>query len=189
MMYFKWAILAFGNLILKYFVAYPLTPIIVLFAKGNGHLPVWLYIFDTPDNTLDGDVGWRLGTRPIKAQKTRLDRYINRCFWLWRNSLYGFNKRYLSVVYDIDDYLVWEGNKNVTNAPNGVSGVSKAYLCRGEKVIAWQYYYIRQLKNRPAKCIRILLGYKLFQFNQKLYPGKVSLALSVGINKFQPLVR
>lgn len=183
MLYIKWFILAFGNLFLKYLVAYPTTPIIVLFSNPYGELPDWLYIFSTPDNTLDGDKGWKKETRPFLKESNKVQRYINRCFWLWRNSLYGFNERYLSVKTEGNDYLADSGDTCITNGPNGKSGCSFRRLCRSTKVIAWEFYYVRRLKRFPTKCIRILLGYKLFQF-RRYTSGKVSLALSAWINKF-----
>ncbi len=181
MIYVKWFFLAFGNLVLKYLVAFPLTPIIVLFAQDDGHLPSWLYYFDTPDNTIDGDNGWKNETRPIKNENNRFKRYINRVFWLWRNSLYGFNRSILAVQYRPGDYITWKGDRYVTNAPNGCEGWVFKKLWHDFDVIAWQYYYIKKVSEK--KCLRILLGYKLFQF--KYGYGVVTIALSIGLNKFR----
>jgi hypothetical protein len=52
----KWALLSLFNLVLKYGIAWPLTPVIVLFAKPNGWLPDWLFWFQTNDASLDGGV-------------------------------------------------------------------------------------------------------------------------------------
>ena len=35
-----------------------LAPVLPLFANSDGWLPKWLWWFQTPDNSLDGDQGW-----------------------------------------------------------------------------------------------------------------------------------
>lgn len=163
-------------------VAWPLTPIVVLFAKKDGWLPNWLYWFQTHDNSLDGDGGWITESRPFLRETSRLKRYVNRCFWLWRNSLYGFNESVLSVEtgYGLEK-LVTKGNPAVSNHPLGVPGAVKRELYRNGRLIAWQWYYIKPLFFYKKKCLRINLGWKIWDYK----PGiKQHMATSIGFNKF-----
>lgn len=184
MLYAKWFFLVIANLFLKYFIAWPLTPLIVLFVNKKGELPNWLFWFTTPDNPKLEDEGWKNGTRPFNDNSIRFNCYVNRCFWLWRNSLYGFNESVLAVDLTRDHLkLRIEGNPNVGNGPGGKSGLVKRYLVQRNKVLAWQWYYIKQLKHWPNKCIRINLGWKLFSFGNR---PKAHLAFSAWINRFTP---
>jgi len=183
MIYFKWAFLVIFNLILKYLIAWPLTPIIVLFAKKDGWLPWWLNYFNTVDSNLDGDAGWINESRPFK-NNTWFYRYFNRCRWLWRNSLYGFNESVLAVRFDINkQWYSCQGSETIGNGPGGHSGTVKRRLHFSGNTIAWQWYTIRRLKHFPNKCIRINLGWKLWNYPNA---GKGHLAFSCWINHFIP---
>ena len=189
MIYIKWFLLVTFNLVFKYLVAWPLTPFIVLFAKSDGWLPGWLSWFQTNDNSLDGDDGWKSGTRPFKNNDRRFYRYLNRCFWLWRNSLYGFNESVLSVKFctgldKICEILVIKGHPGVSNGPKGKSGTVWRYYYLNGKLKAWQYYYIRRLKRWPGRCIRINLGWKLFSYGGSSKTAHA--ALSCWVNRFTP---
>jgi hypothetical protein len=182
LIYGKWLLLVVLNLILKYFLAWPLTPIVVLFTKSNGWLPNCLYWFQTNDNSIDGDEGWISGTRPFKIN-TGFRCYINRCFWLWRNSLYGFNESVLSLTYPpIRDHEI-VGDERVSNSP-GFSGTVKRYLYgTNHKLLAFQFYYIKQLKRWPNKCIRINLGWKLWNVKD-MNAKKAHIVLAAWVNRF-----
>lgn len=166
MIYLKWFVLMLLDLLIKYLIAWPLTPLIVLFADDDGKLPNWLYWFGTPDNSLDGDLGWRTESRPYIQEHSPYQRYINRCHWLWRNSTYGFGEQVLGIKYDRSAMAVWiDGDQRVSNGPPGVSGLVKRLLYCNGKVIAFQWYYIRQYKRWPDKCIRINIGWKLWSID------------------------
>lgn len=160
----KWLCLVIFSQALKYCVAWPLTPIIVLFAK-QGQLPNWLSWFGTPDNSLDGDDGWRKESRTFLNENTKLKRYINRCFWLWRNTLYGFNHAVMSLQCNGQEMLVKRGTPNVSNGTHGEpgrNGFLRWYLYRNSKLIAFEWYIIYQWPFLKTKCLRILLGWKLW---------------------------
>ena len=58
MTYLKWLLMVPVSLLVT--VACVLfAPVIVLFASPMGWLPNWLWWFQTPDNSLDGDEGWK----------------------------------------------------------------------------------------------------------------------------------
>lgn len=170
MIYLKAFLFIFVDLAVKYLIAWPLTPLVVLFAKSDGNLPNWLYWFGTPDNTLDGDGGWKSESRPYRQENTPYQRYINRCHWLWRNSAYGFGEQVLGIKYSYGDALGSEGDLRVSNGPMGLSGLVKRYLYRGNTLIAFQWYYVRRYKIFPNKCIRINFGWKLWGFRDPKYP-------------------
>lgn len=163
-MYIKWFVSVVFMFFAKYLIAWPLTPIVVLFTKQDGLLPSWLAWFGTPDNSMDGDYGWRKESRFFVNESNKFKRYINRCGWIWRNSLYGFNHSVLSIKYKTGDMLLLTGHPGVSNGPPGMSGTVVRHLVRKNKIIAWQWYYIRQYKRWPGKCIRINVGYKLWSF-------------------------
>lgn len=100
MVYLFYLVLAPLGFVFTYLVAYPLAPILPLFAVQkewwcDNHsyraigpvLPSWLNVFMTPDNTLDGDAGaiLRNGTG-----------YWAKVLWLLRNPAYSFAIRYMT---------------------------------------------------------------------------------------------
>jgi len=166
MIYIKWFILLIINLVTN-LLSLPLAPFVALFANEEGWLPRWLYYFQTQDNPIDGDEGFKTLYAPFIPVKNSYQRWRNRTAWLWRNKLYYFSFKVLSVRYNpLKEILVDSGDDGVGNgAPNvpgsGKSGLSVAKLYRGKKLIAFKYYYIRQYKSHPDKCIRLLIGWKL----------------------------
>jgi hypothetical protein len=162
MIYFKFILLLIASLLFK-LVAQIIAPIIVLFAKSDGNLPNWLYWFGTVDHNLDGDKGWIETTRPIKIEKTKLDKYRNRVHWLWRNTADGFASSVLGVTTGFykEEFIV-KGDPLVTNGPLGKSGFVARYYKKRGKLEAFQFYYIRRYKRWPLKCIRINVGWKMF---------------------------
>ena len=164
MVYLKWCFFLCINLIMNT-LNFPLAPIAVLFATKENKLPRWLSYLDTPDNTLDGDFGWKT-KRPYPNENNKYQRFVNRFSWLHRNKMYGFGAAVLGIDYDrINDVYVRDGNRYVNSVPSpGVNGTVKRYLYRNNKLICWQFYYIRQYKRWPNKCIRINAGWKLNSF-------------------------
>jgi len=178
-----WLVKVFGNILAKYLIAWPLTPIIVLFVKRDGELPNWLYWFTTPDNPKLEEYGWIHESRPFLNESNRFKRYVNRCFWLWRNSLYGFNESVIGVELGIGrEKLITVGDSTVGNL-TGVQGIVKRKLYRNGTLIAWQWYWIKQLPFWKRKCIRVNLGYKLWSYGNPKYPVAHAV-LSPWINKF-----
>jgi hypothetical protein len=132
----------------------------VLFASDDGWLPNWLWWFQTPDNSLDGDGGWKSQHRPFMNETNKFKRWANRVGWLYRNKLYGFSVAVLSVKYTPTQTLICSGG-DVTNGPEGMSGLSIRKLYEGTRLVGFKLYYIRQYKKYPHKCIRVLIGWKL----------------------------
>lgn len=163
MIYAKWGCFLVVNILTNYLINWPLAPIVVLFADDKGWLPWYLWYFQTPDNSLDGDdYAWKT-KKPYPKTANKYQRWVNRFSWLHRNKLYGFSAAVLGINYDrVNDVYVRDGNRWVNSVPSpGVNGLVKRYLYRDGKLIAWQIYYIRQWKKYPTKCIRLNMGWKL----------------------------
>lgn len=171
----KYILLVIVSLIAK-LLNYPLALIVVLFVKKDGYLPNWLSWFQTPDNPLSGDNGWYYEHWQWRFKLPRwLCNYVGRVGWLWRNSMYGFAIDVLGIVGESNDTLVTVGNTKVSNRPM-VPGMVKRYIVRGDKVIAFQWYYVKPWKN-GKRCIRINLGWKLWSYNV-FEPWKSQLVFS-----------
>ncbi len=145
---------------------YPLSPMVVLFANDSGWLPAWLWWFQTPDNPLDGDSGWRTEHRPFKLEDAGWKRWANRTGWLWRNSMYGFKQSVLGVHRSFGDSLEVIGDERTSDKPIGHSGVVMRYIGNGGKRTSFQYYRVMQWGN-TGRCLRINIGWKLWDFTKQ----------------------
>lgn len=137
-----------------------LAPILPLFATKQQKLPKWLSWWDTPDNTLDGDEGWKnehllfLNCKGDNLDFIRI--YLKRVCWLFRNTGYGFSHSVAGVDVSEQDVVSWEGNQKVGNRPLS-EGKCKAIL-RGDNK-AFMLYYVK--KTFKGKCLRVYIGWKL----------------------------
>jgi hypothetical protein len=145
--------------LLNYFIA----PFAVLFASKDGWLPRWLWWLQTPDNSLDGDNGWKEEHRPYMIEDTKFKQYVNRVRWLYRNSMYGFAIDVLGCKTLATDDLEIIGESKVSNRPLH-EGLVVRKLIRDGKVIAFQWYYVNAWSD--TRCIRINLGWKLWGFKK-----------------------
>lgn len=135
-----------------------LAPFVVLFASNDGWLPKWLSWFQTPDNPLDGDGGWRQFHMPFIKETNKFKRYVNRVFWLYRNPMYNFDINVLGVVIDSTFKYTESGDKEVSNFPFKEGKMERRLLINGKTY--FQYYYIKKLTS--TRCLRINLGWKLW---------------------------
>ena len=79
-------------------------------------LPRWLSWFDTPDNSLHGDEGWKTIHCP-KYWNT----YLGKALWLFRNSATGFSRSVLArTAYKSD--TTYSGNLDIAPEQPGVFG-------------------------------------------------------------------
>lgn len=131
MIYLKWLVMV-PVMLLVSALTFPLAFILPFFAQyregrlNNGndygwgwYLPNWLSWFQTPDNSLDGDNGWKTEHWQWRYKlPAPLCSYVGRVGWLWRNPGYGFG-----VVYMSGDPIVagFSGNEHVNDDP-GVEG-------------------------------------------------------------------
>ena len=137
MIYFYYVLLVPISLFLT-LTAMVIAPILPLFAK-NGWLPKWLWWFQTPDNSLDGDVLWQI---------THSKSYRNQVLWLWRNPSYAFACRYINGTN-----ATYSGDKDIKDNDGAKEG-----HCLVKAAGLFQYTYIKRIGNR---CIYINLGWNI----------------------------
>lgn len=145
------------------FLNFPLAPIAVLFASEDGWLPRWLWWFQTPDNSLDGDGGWKELHRWWKddadVETNKFKRYINRVLWLYRNSAYGFAIDVMGARIEEGFKFEIEGSPKVSNRPLYEGSVFRK-VTNPSGSVYWQWYYVKAWSE--TRCLRINLGWKLW---------------------------
>lgn len=161
---------------MKYLALLPLWLIVTLFGHlfnwafvlcaKDGHLPRWLAYFDTPDNSLDGDKGFRTKHAPFKGDQTGLKRYINRVFWLHRNCAYGFRWSVLAFKASPDAVLTFYGDTFATDNHPIREGCYFKRLTNPDGESCWQLYMV--LRRSDAKLMEFNLGWKIWDW----IPGK-----------------
>lgn len=161
---FRWLFLLIADTAM-FLAAWVLAPILPAFAIGRDHLPRWLAWFDTPDNPLDGDLGYVMLHAPFKGYGvTGIKRYINRVWWLVRNPGYGFSYTMLGARIDSLP-LVVSGDPYVSDSPNltigRMRGFSGHVLLRSGT--AFEFYLVRQY-GQSGRCFRLRLGWKMLGF-------------------------
>jgi hypothetical protein len=142
---------------------YPLAPIVVLFADKQGWLPSWLWWFQTPDNSLDGDDGWKAEHRWFRYSPDingGWRRWVNRFRWLWRNSMHGFEQSVLGFMPGSAFAYSCSGNQETSNRPLSNGAVCRAVINQSGKT-AFQLYIVRTWSK--SFCLRINLGWKIWQ--------------------------
>lgn len=159
MPWLRWSVLALASLAAKA-LNYFLAPFVVPFASDSGWLPDWLSWFQTPDNSLDGDSGWR--TEHWQWIKSR---YIRRVLWLYRNSMYGFKIDILGVQLGQYFYYQHKGNQSVSDNPYTPGWVYRTIKTADDGQIAFQFYLI--VPTLSGKCLRAGAGWKLWQHPKK----------------------
>lgn len=81
-------------------------------------LPWWLSWFQTPDNSLYGDIGYRTEHR-VKYNCQGC--YLSMIGWLFRNPAYGFSWSILAAS-PINTTITTYGNPKITDGEHGISG-------------------------------------------------------------------
>lgn len=157
-------------------INYPLAPVAVLFASEDGWLPKWLSYLGTPDNSLDGDEGWKTEHRQFKVEDSKFKQWVNRTAWLYRNSMYGFSQSVLGVTIQPGFTYSVSGDELVSNRPLHNGLVNRKLVSGGKEY--WQWYYVRAWSD--TKCIRINFGWKLWG---DLHTGK-QCAFVFSVNQF-----
>lgn len=159
--YLKWALLVPAN----YFMAIAgriVSPFVVPFASVDGWLPGWLSWFQTPDNSLDGDEGWKFEHMQWRFRFPQIiSTYLGRVGWLWRNNLYGYSINVMGATVLSTDTLFVTGDSATSDSP-AHSGSVKRELYRDGELVYWQWYFVYVYGGR---CLRINTGWKLWGFN------------------------
>lgn len=161
MKFIKWA-LQVPLMLLLVVATYILAPVLVLLGETRDgysdnnttrtsgvYLPDWLSLFQMPDNSLDGDEGWRTEHWQWRFKlPTILAVYVGRVGWLWRNPGYGFGL----ITIDGDSYTE-RGNRKVSDSPFEPG----CYYIATDKY--WQFKYIKQVTE--TKCFYMNLGWNI----------------------------
>jgi hypothetical protein len=126
-------------------IAFLLSPVIALFVNSQGWLPSWLWAFQTPDNSCDGDEGHWMRWENRSA-------YVRRTAWLARNRAYGF--KLLTIGCWHQGYTV-AGDSTIGNRHNASPG---SFFLRGN-LGNWYYKTIKPIGFNY--CIQLALGWQL----------------------------
>ena len=144
MIYLQWILLLPLSLLTKP-VAWVTSPIVVLFANEAGWLPKWLWWFQTPDNPMDGDLGYYREHAPFTGiGHTGWKRYVNRVVWLWRNSLYGFEISVLGKTLPEHFVVRYTGDRIVKDKPICIPGMCLRKVFFDGKTV-YQFFWIKHL--------------------------------------------
>jgi len=109
-------------------------------------LPTWLSWFDTFDNSLLGDGGFRA---------THDGGYWSQVAWLYRNNCYGFERSVLAAkIAPMAQVTHLTGDPFITDKPNGRAGD-----CYVEIGSYWSYDLVLRLTK--TKCVKLSFGWKL----------------------------
>lgn len=165
--YLKWFLLLPLNIIMTV-LGFVLAPVLPMFADDKGWLPKWLWWFQTPDNSLDGDEGYQKkpGRAPFMGVMGGWKGYCNRVAWLWRNPLYGFD-------WEVLAFKVQEGYKvegwGTKRFPDGtvaiaggldIDGWYFAKLTNPDGSWCWQLYITQHWNDK--KCTKLNFGWKIW---------------------------
>lgn len=166
MKYVRWALMMPVMLALTV-LTFPLAFVLPLFATerqgvtdnstswGWGYwLPSWLSWFQTPDNGLDGDYGWKTEHWQWRFKLPKgLCQYVGMVGWLWRNPAYGFGVERVPVPQAAILTGLVSGNPDVNDSPlvEGSFYVEMAGL--------WQYVYVKRIT--ATHCIYLNLGWNI----------------------------
>lgn len=143
-------------------LAFPLAPIIALFANGQGDVtlsyknPLRLWL--TPDNPIEGDSGHFERWANFVAEHPKIGMYVQRVAWLWRNKAYGWRWTVFSTFVAADDELLQYGDSETDNDPYH-PGVWFATTSRNPVKARWMLYVI--CPTFSGRCLRVYLGWKL----------------------------
>ena len=148
-MYLKWALMVPVMLLLTA-IAFPLALVLPFFSK-NGWLPSWLSWFQTPDNSLYGDDGWKTEHWMWRYKlPVALATYVGMVGWLWRNPAYGFGCVYMTGDPIVATFL---GNEKVNDSP----------LSEGLITVYSQdlFQFVLCKKISATKCLYFVFGWNI----------------------------
>lgn len=141
-----------------------LAPVLPFFVQENGYLPDCLSWFQTPDNPADGDNAHWERHPGTDAWST----YKRRVAWFWRNVAYGFDIDVLGIKELEGDTLEVVGDLEAGTSP-AHSGYVWRVLRRADGTKAgFQLYAIYQWPFWKTRCLRVNLGWKIWNFGEGL---------------------
>lgn len=165
MIYLKWLLMVPVMCILTV-LTFPLAfalPFFVEYREGlldnstktgmGWYLKPWLKWFQTPDNSIDGDEGWRTEHWQWRFKfAAPVAQYLGRLGWLWRNPAYGFGV----VIMEDSEHSIeatYDGNKQVNDNP-GVEG-----YCLVHARDLFQWVWVKRIS--ANKCIYVNFGWNI----------------------------
>ena len=143
-------------------LAFPLAPLIGLFADGKGgvtlnrHNPLRLWL--TLDNPIEGDEGHVRRWSAFVEKYPRFGLYVQRVFWLWRNKAYGWSW-YVMNAHVAKDAPVWQWGDPRTGDDPYYTGWWIGTTSMNPLTARWMVYAV--CPTFPGKCLRLYLGWKL----------------------------
>jgi len=148
-------------------LSFIIVPFIVPFASESGWLPASLYWFQTLDNSLDGDSGWKNEHRPYLdipyENLSKWQRYVSRVLWLYRNPVYGFEKTILNAEIDPGSIATVYGIEGPLGSretdPQLRTGQRLVHVINneGKNFVLWHGWY----KLSETRNINWMIGWKL----------------------------
>ena len=148
MIYFKWFLMLPMSFLMT-LVGFVIAPILPFFAK-DGWLPSWLSWFQTPDNSLDGDNGWKTEHWLWRYKLPEaICSYVGRVGWLWRNPTYGYGL----VILENPERPSFVGNDKVNDNP----GVEGSCLVNGNGL--FQFVFVKKIT--ATKCFYLNCGWNI----------------------------
>lgn len=192
MIYVKYIFMAVFSLVLT-ILAFILALVLPIFATeqegplNNGtkygvgpRLRNWLAWFMTPDNSLDGDIGWQTEHWQWRFKfPATVAKYIGYVGWLWRNPAYAYGMKYI--------------NGNVEPAYSGDAKIGDNQTAREGWLLVhegglFQYVCVKRIFN-TQKCVYINLGWNiraLLDPNNRKANYRATFVFSPRISGFYP---
>lgn len=148
----RWVAFLFASITVTA-LAILLAPVLPLFADRAGWLPTWLWWFETPDNSLDGDKGWQT------EHLIGWPRYLKRVAWLLRNPAYGFETDVIGARIGLEEPVWWIGDPWIKNRANARAG--------GLFVLIGDYWCWKRITTPIGDtCLMLEFGWKLQPYAQ-----------------------
>ena len=167
--FFEYIILLPLNLLAPVFNFF-LAPFVVTQASENGWLPGWLKWFQTPDNSLDGDSGWKnehrlwRGDSDVDTNKFKI--YVNRVLWLYRNPMYGFDHDVLGAKFSERSQVKTWGDTTIKDGEHAREGYCFSVI---QDPTTGKYYWgllwVKRLFG-SSRCLYVDLGWKIKTYSE-----------------------
>jgi hypothetical protein len=141
------------------------------------YLPNWLSWFQTPDNSLDGDDGWKTEHWQFRYKlPVKICTYVGRVGWLLRNPGQGYGVVYLAGN---PIYGTFTGNLGVNDSP-GVEGQCVIHVQN-----LFQWVWVRKIGN-SNKCVYFNMGWNIKGvINNSQYKHTATYTFSPRVSTFE----
>lgn len=151
--------------ILSTLACWLLAPFVVPFA-ADGHLPPAFWWMETPDNSLDGDNGWKTEHWQWRySLPDPLANYVGRVGWLWRNPAYAFALDVLGAPIPLGAVATITGDIKTSDNPGHAGHL---FIRVGDY---WEYYLVIPYGS-TGRCLRARFGWKLKDYAEAVARGE-----------------